>query len=154
MAERGPHCQWTWWLRLRGCALTRVFILRFPCEYGVELNSDGICPLQQVRLPFDKYKWQIIAKPGGYRHITFEEAAALNWSLLDRLKHPKELHSKVLQGVDSAAAAGAYKKGRSASRALNGLCRQACAIICCGDLEPFLAWVPTGENPADAPSSL
>jgi len=123
-------------------------------EYGVELNSDGICPLQQVRLPFDKYKWQIVAKPGGYRHITFEEAAALNWSLLDRLKHPKELHSKVLQGVDSAAAAGAYKKGRSASRALNGLCRQACAIICCGDLEPFLAWVPTGENPADAPSSL
>ena len=122
-------------------------------EFGIEMNADGVCPLQQVRLPYDSYSWKTVAKPGGYRHITLEEAAALNWSLHDRLRHPKEFNSKILQGVDSAAAAGAYKKGRSASRSLNSLCRQSCAILCCGGFEPFIAWMPSGENPADAPSS-
>lgn len=122
-------------------------------EFGIEMNADGVCPLQQVRLPYDSYSWKTVAKPGGYRHITLEEAAALNWSLHDRLRRPKEFNSKILQGVDSAAAAGAYKKGRSASRSLNSLCRQSCAILCCGGFEPFIAWMPSGENPADAPSS-
>ena len=123
-------------------------------EFGIEMNAEGVCPLQQVRLPYDSYSWKTVAKPGGYRHITLEEAAALNWSLHDRLRHPKEFNSKILQGVDSAAAAGAYKKGRSASRSLNSLCRQSCAILCCGGFEPFIAWMPSDENPADAPSSI
>lgn len=122
-------------------------------EHGVELNEEGVCPLQQVRIPVDEYSWKTIGRPGGYKHITLEEAAALNWSLHDRLRRPQEFNSKVLHGVDSAAATGAYKKGRSASRSLNGFCRQACAIILCGNLEPFFAWIPTGLNPADEPSS-
>lgn len=86
-------------------------------------------------------------------HITLEEAIALNWSLHDRLKGPSECGHRVLHLVDSAAAAGAYKKGRSASRKLNGCCRQACAIVLCSGIDPYFAWVPTDENPADEPSS-
>ena len=122
-------------------------------QHGVELTEEGVCPLQQVRLPVDEYTWKLVGRAGGYKHITLEEASALNWSLYERLRRPSEFNSKVLHGVDSAAATGAYKKGRSASRSLNGFCRQACSIILCGNLEPFFAWVPTGVNPADEPSS-
>lgn len=117
----------------------------------------GCVPYNQVRLPHDSYAWKTVAKPGGCRQITLEEAAALNWSLHDRLRRLKEFNSKILQGVDSAAAAGAYngayKKGRSQSRSLNSLCRQSCTILCCRGFEPFIAWTPSGENPADAPSA-
>ena len=122
-------------------------------EHGVALNEKGECPLQQVKFPVDSHKWKTAARKGGYKHITIEEAVALNWSLLSRLQRPDECGSRVLHLVDSAAVTGAYKKGRSASRQLNGCCRQACAITCCAGIEPFFTWVPTTENPADEPSS-
>ncbi|CAL1171994.1 unnamed protein product [Cladocopium goreaui] len=122
-------------------------------EFGIILNDKGECPMQQVSLPLHQYKWSTAARQGGYKHITIEEAIALNWSLHDRLKRPSELGQRVLHLVDSAAAAGAYKKGRSASRKLNGCCRQACAIICASGIDPYFVWVPTDVNPADEPSS-
>ena len=93
--------------------------------------------MQQVSMTLHKYRWSTAARKGGYKHITIEEAVALNWSLHDRLKHPSELGQRVLHLADSAAAAGAYKKGRSASRKLNGCCRQACAIICASGIDPY-----------------
>ena len=59
--------------------------------------------LTSLRIPVDEYSWKTIGRPGGYKHITLEEAAALNWSLHDRLRRPQEFNSKVLHGVDSAA---------------------------------------------------
>ena len=120
---------------------------------GVTLDSAGRCPMQQAKLPIYAYTWHTAARPGGYKHITLEEAIALNWSLHERLRRPGEVSSRVLHLVDSAAAAGAFKKGRSTSRRLNGCCRQACALILAGGLEPFICWVPTDQNPADEPSS-
>ena len=122
-------------------------------DFGIALNDKGECPMQQVSMPLHQYKWSTAARKGGYKHITLEEAIALNWSLHDRLKRPSELGQRVLHLVDSAAAAGAYKKGRSASRKLNGCCRQACAIICASGIDPYFVWVPTDQNPADEPSS-
>ena len=98
-------------------------------EHG--LASSGLCPMQQVKLPVEQFQWSTAARRGGYKHITLEEAIALNWSLHDRLKRPSECGQRVVHLVDSAAAAGAYKKVRSASRRLNGCCRQACAIVLC-----------------------
>ena len=49
--------------------------------------------------------------------------------------------------------AGAAKKGRSASRALNARMRQLLAISVAGDLEGFFAWVASGENSSDDPPS-
>ena len=122
-------------------------------EFGVSLDEQGQCPMQQVKLPISSYQWKTAAREGGYKHITVEEAVALNWSLLSRLQRPTECGQRVLHLVDSAAVTGAYKKGRSASRQLNGCCRQACAIICCSGIDPYFSWVPTDENPADEPSS-
>lgn len=120
-------------------------------EHG--LATTGQCPMHQVRLPIEQFKWSTAARRGGYKHITLEEAIALNWSLHDRLKRPSECGLRVLHLVDSAAATGAYKKGRSASRKLNGCCRQACALVICSGIDPYFAWIPTDENPADEPSS-
>ena len=122
-------------------------------QHGLAVDGQGVCPLYQLQLPVHCYAWKTAARPGGYRHITLEEAAALNWSLHDRLLRPGELGVKCLHVIDSAACAGAYRKGRSASRQLNARCRQACAVICAGSLEPFYAWTPTHKNPADEPSS-
>ena len=122
-------------------------------EFGVSLDEQGQCPMQQVKLPISSYQWKTAAREGGYKHITVEEAVALNWSLLSRLQRPTECGQRVLHLVDSAAVTGAYKKGRSASRQLNGCCRQACAIICCSGIDPYFTWVRTDENPADEPSS-
>ena len=122
-------------------------------EFGVSLDEQGQCPMQQVKLPISSYQWKTAAREGGYKHITVEEAVALNWSLLSRLQRPTECGQRVLHLVDSAAVTGAYKKGRSASRQLNGCCRQACAIICCSGIDPYFTWAPTDENPADEPSS-
>ena len=120
-------------------------------EHG--LASSGLRPMQQVKLPVEQFQWSTAARRGGYKHITLEEAIALNWSLHDRLERPSECGQRVVHLVDSAAAAGAYKKGRSASRRLNGCCRQACAIVLCSGIDPYFVWVPTDANPADEPSS-
>ncbi|CAE8581762.1 unnamed protein product, partial [Polarella glacialis] len=122
-------------------------------EFGLALDEAGRCPLQQLQLDHTKFTWSTAARPGGYKHITREEGAALVWSLHDRLRRPYELHHRVLHLIDSAALTGAVKKGRSASRNIHGLCRQVSAIVKSGDFEPFYPWVPTDKNPADEPSS-
>lgn len=50
-------------------------------EYGISLDQKGECPMQQVSMPLHNYKWSTAARKGGYKHITVEEAIALNWSL-------------------------------------------------------------------------
>ena len=84
--------------------------------------------------------------------ITINEADALVWSIVDRLRRPNELRSRILTGTDSAACCGAIAKGRSRSRRLNARCIQIAAALFCGRVELFLSWLSTHINPADEPS--
>lgn len=58
---------------------------------GVALDEAGRCALQQISIDPAMHVWKEIARPGGYRHIGLEEAAALLWSLTERLKRPTEV---------------------------------------------------------------
>ena len=62
--------------------------------------------------------------------------------------------ARIIQGVDSAALAGAFTKGRSASRRLNWYCRRQCALAAAGDFVVFYPWIESASNPADAPSRV
>lgn len=86
--------------------------------------------------------------------IHIEELAAVAWSLESRLRLPSEIGTRCLQGVDSACGVGGLLKGRSSSRKLNGQLRRVAALVLGGGLEPFYSWIPTANNPADAPSSV
>ena len=120
---------------------------------GIEENAHGRCPLFRVRLPEASW-WTEAARKGGRRHITLEEADAGIWSLEARLRRPTEVGSKVVEGGDNAAQIGAFSRGRSSSRRLNGRCRKACAVTLGGGLVPFWFWVSTTRNPADRPSRV
>ena len=84
-------------------------------EHGVELDSEGKCPMKRLVLPKHLH-WYTVPRMGGYKHITLEEAEAATWSLESRLQRQHELGSRCLQGGDNAAQVAAFGKGRSASR--------------------------------------
>ena len=120
--------------------------------YGIRLDEQGRCPLRRVKLPRSKH-WSQVGRPGGFRHITMEEAEAMIWSLDSRLRRPDELGCRIVTGGDNAPQVGAFMRGRSPSHALNGCCRKACAIELAGNFMPFYFWTPTDDNPEDEPSS-
>ena len=122
-------------------------------EYGVALDEAGRCALQQIDLHDYNYVWSSASRPGGLRHITLEEGSAAVWSLHDRLRRPTEGDCRCVHLLDSAALCGALRKGRSPSRRLNAICRQAKVPILLGGLEPFFPWVGMDRNPSDEASS-
>ena len=61
------------------------------------------------------------------------------------------LHKLAL--VDSSAAAGSAKKGRSSSKMLHARCRHIAAICVAGSLEFFFGWIPMWDKRLDEPSS-
>ena len=105
-------------------------------EFGLDLDHEYKCPIARVELPLLSH-WSEAPRPGGYEHITLEEAGAMNWSLEARLKYPNGVGCRVLHGGDNAANVAAYIKGRSASRRLNRRCRRAAAIQIGGKLVGF-----------------
>ena len=54
--------------------------------------------------------------------------------------------------VDSEVALGAISKGRSSSYKLNGILRGSVGYLVALDISLKLIWIPSGCNPADAPS--
>ena len=106
------------------------------CFLGIRFDEQGRCPLRRVKLPRSKH-WSQVGRPGGFRHITMEEAEAMIWSLDSRLRRPDELGCRIVTGGDNAPQVGAFMRGRSPSHALNGCCRKACAIELAGNFMPF-----------------
>ena len=129
----------------------KVGITDLSSPYGLDLDDAGRCCLRRITLP-DGMWWKEIHRPGGHSHITLEEAEAAIWSLLCRLRRPAEVGARCLQGGDNAPQVAAFMKGRSSSKALNGKCRRACAVVMAGALLPFHFWMPSAKNPADRPS--
>ena len=120
-------------------------------EYGIDLDKQGRCPLLRVRLPNPGH-WCTVHKAGGYQHITLEEADATVWAAEAKLRRPAELFTRSPLGGDSAPCVGAFRRGRSRSRRLNGRCRRRAAIELAGGFGFFDFWIPTSANPADRPS--
>lgn len=71
-----------------------------------------------------------------------------------RLRRPADDDSRFLRPIDSAAMLGALVKGRSSSKQINARCRKVAVCSFCGGHDPFYVWVPSDDNPADAPSRL
>ena len=108
--------------------------------------------MKRAEFPLSVYFWHTVARPGFYRHITLEEAAAHIWSFEARLLRPGERGNRVLH-VGNNAAEGASARGRSSTRSLNRFCQQSAAIELAGDFIPFRLWEESKKNPADEPSS-
>ena len=119
--------------------------------FGVDVDVEGRCSLARVTLPPVGH-WFKVGRPGGYEHITLEEAHAKLWGMEARLHRPSELGQRVLHAGDNAPCEGAFIKGRSASRRLNRRCRRGAAIELAGGFSHFHFWISTGKNPADEPS--
>ena len=124
--------------------------LKLP--WGIGLNKEHKCPLRRVRVPIERIKWHEVGCPWQASHITLGEADAILWAAEDRLRRPADFNCRFVHPVDSAACAGCFSKGRSSSRALNKRCRRACAVCIAGNHNVFYPWIPSAENPADAPS--
>jgi len=139
--------------RMAALADTKAPYVSLRSETGVELDAKGRCPLRRLRLPRVR-RWTPVGRPGGYRHITLEEAAAATWSLECRLRRPGECGKRILTGGDNAAHIASFLRGRSSSRRLNFWCRRACALTLGGGFVPFWFWTPTTDNPADGPSRV
>ena len=120
--------------------------------FGIDVDLEGRCALARVALPPVPH-WFKVGRPGGYEHITLEEAHAKLWGMEARLHRPSELGCRVLHAGDNAACEGAFIKGRSASRKLNRRCRRGTAIDLAGGFSHFHFWISTKKNPADEPSS-
>ena len=96
--------------------------------------------------------WCTAHKAGGFQHITLEEADATLWAAEAKLRRPTELFARSALGGDNAPCVGAFRRGRSRSRRLNGRCRRRAAVELAGGFSSFDVWVPTHANPTDRPS--
>ena len=128
------------------------FYTNLSLPWGISLTEEPTVKVKKVEWPIDRCRWLKFAAPRDAEVITLNEADAIVWSVLDRLRRPQELRSRVLVGTDSAACCGALCKGRSKSRRLNARCRQVAAILLAGRIELFVSWLSTKVNPADEPS--
>ena len=122
--------------------------------WGIGLDKAGKCPFYKVRLPVKMVKWKLLGTPWKPTHITVGEGDAVVWASHDRLRRPGDDGNRFIHPVDSAAMLGALVKGRSSSKQINGRCRKVAAVNLCGGHEPFYMWVPSADNPADAPSRM
>ena len=83
-------------------------------------------------------------------HINVSElSAALRAEMRRARKFPNR---RLLLGSDSQVSLGALVKGRSASRSLNKLLRQALPTLLCYNVYTSLQYVPTADNVADDPT--
>ena len=73
---------------------------------------------------------------------------AVRWVLRDRRRHSKRL---VLL-VDAQAVLGAAARGRSSAQSIKRTIRRYGALVLGGDLLARLVYIPSEDNPADAPS--
>ncbi|CAK9096680.1 eEF1A lysine and N-terminal methyltransferase (eEF1A-KNMT) (Methyltransferase-like protein 13) [Includes: eEF1A lysine methyltransferase [Durusdinium trenchii] len=120
--------------------------------HGIGLTEQGTCPLKKLNFPHQRFHWHQIGAPANPRFIYLGEADAATWSAEDRLRRPGDDGKRFVHPMDSASCVGAFNKGRSASFLLNCRCQRLCAIGVAGGHEVFYPWIPSGDNPADAPS--
>ncbi len=117
-----------------------------------EVESTVLGHRHSLGLQSSQFSTAFSIKKKADAHINVLEGEAyillLKWFLRSVARHGKRTAAL----LDSKVWLGAAAKGRSSSRALNRLCRRAGALIMAGDLDMCLIFVPSVENPSDAPS--
>jgi hypothetical protein len=91
-------------------------------------------------------------------HISLLEARALLMGfralLAGRDQGKRFMHRHIVVLVDNTAVLGAVTKGRSSSRQLNRIYSKLAVLLAAADVKAHYLYVPSKENPADAPSRI
>ena len=85
-------------------------------------------------------------------HINLQEARALRKEIIRLAADPANHNLVILALNDSRVVLGAFVKGRSSSRKLNGILRAMIPHLVVSGISLSLLWVETEANIADAPS--
>ena len=118
-----------------------------------ELLSTSVWPRKQV--PADLWAWQVVVAYEWRHtdeHINALELRAYLASLKWRAKKRQHLGCRFLHLMDSQVSIGVAVKGRTSAVSLLGILEQCNALCLAAGFAPFLAYVHTDVNPADAPS--
>ena len=87
-------------------------------------------------------------------HINVLELFMLLFTYRWKTRCFNNFHTRALHLIDSQVALAVAVKGRSSSRQLNQLLRQACFVLVSVDLYPLLGVIAPTDNPADAVSRI
>ena len=107
-----------------------------------------------TRIPLTRSSFRtVISSRAGYKaHSGTLEATglalALRWTLRSTQRHGK----RTLLLVDARTVLGAASKGRSSAPTLRRQMMRVGALTLAGDLHLYFGYIPSEENPADAPS--
>lgn len=86
------------------------------------------------------------------KHIHILEGEALILGLRWWCRTQNNLGSRVPVFIDNQTLISAITKGRSSSKSLQHICRKVAALCLAGNIKLIEGWVPSEQNPADAPS--
>jgi len=110
------------------------------------------------RMSIDPHRWiWKFVKAIPFRrpaHINILELYMYLFTLRWRTRAVRNFHVRALHLIDSQVALAVAVKGRSSSRQLNQLLRQASSILVCADHYPLLGFIASADNPADAASRV
>lgn len=87
-------------------------------------------------------------------HINQLELQAVLTVVKRVVSYPNGIHSRVLLGIDSSVALHVLRRGRTSSHSLYPVTCRLHALCLAADIRLHTLWVPSGLNPADAPSRL
>jgi hypothetical protein len=107
-------------------------------------------------LQLSSLRWSVLASyPWSTpEHINALEMRVVLHALRWLVSHPTALCSRLLLLVDSQVVYYAVRKGRSGSKRLSPILRRIAALSLASSTRPILGWIPSGWNPADAPSRV
>jgi hypothetical protein len=109
--------------------------------------------LQSLMLAASESWREIISFPWLFpEHINTLEARALHLALRWLLTFPSVPGKRLITISDSRVVTLAMAKGRSSSARLLPRIRSSAALLLAFGCKLQIAWVPSEENPADAPS--
>ncbi len=117
------------------------------------LPGDG----RDSKLPHvDSVRWRTIVSSrwSWDDHINTLELAALIAGVRWQVSSPQAVGKRLLALCDSTVVVGAVSKGRSSSPSLRVGCRRLAAWLLASGTRLYVRWLPTDQNPADAPSRL
>ena len=115
---------------------------------------------ERVRVPPLEVRWTTPSRwamlyKGLWRrteHTNIQEARCVVGLLRHGARTRSLWDKRFLIMVDSLVALGALAKGRSSSRPLLRLCRQAAAVVLTYGMMPLYRYIASEVNPADGPS--
>jgi hypothetical protein len=118
---------------------------------GLGVGKPDVWPRQGVAS--DLWVWRTVVH---YRrtglHINMLEALAVLVAAKWRTRSTAQLNRRWLHLTDSQVCQSAISRGRSKSDGLNSFVRKLNALLIASHSTMLLGYVPTDENPADAPS--